>query len=436
MATQVSSLDFLPEVFRTTTNRQFLAATLDQLIQQPDLRKVEGYLGTKYGYAVERTDQYVLEPTASRENYQLDPSVVLLKPNTQTARDFISYPGMTSALKNQGGLTDNNNRLFENQFYSWQSFINQDMIVNYSQYYWIPDGPDSVTVSTDNVYLREDYVVTDNVNGFDIAGITQANPTLTLLRGGTYTFSVNQQSAFWIQGFPGLSGYAPGQNESTRDILGVTNNGINNGTVTFTVPAKDAQSQFDLPGNYLVDVVSTLQYNQINGQVVANIDGVTQLNGKTLMFYNNGDSSTQINYYTISVNSGTGIVTLSIGAGIVNDQKITATSGTNYVGKTFYRDSTGVVQLIPYQSAVLDTLPSVSTDSIYPIGFFIADITALFIFMLAILLNVILRLSVLRYLVVVALFPNISIVSTVSLLIPVETFSIVNSKSLSNVVFA
>jgi hypothetical protein len=356
MVTQVKSLDFLPEVFRTTTNRQFLAATLDQLIQQPDLRKVEGYIGTKYGYAVERKDQYVLEPTASRENYQLDPSVVLLKPNTQTARDFISYPGMTSALKNQGGLTDNNNRLFENQFYSWQSFINQDMIVNYSQYYWIPDGPDSVAVSTDNVYLREDYVVTDNINGFDIAGITQANPTLTLLRGGTYTFAVNQNSAFWIQGFPGLSGYAPGQNESTRDILGVTNNGINNGTVTFTVPAKDAQSQYDLPGNYLVDVVSTLQYNQINGQVVANIDGVTQLNGKTLMFYNNGDSSTQINYYTISVNSGTGIVTLSVGAGIVNDQKITATSGTNYVGKTFYRDSTGVVQLIPYQSAVLDTL--------------------------------------------------------------------------------
>ena len=356
MVTQVKTLDFLPEVFRTTTNRQFLAATLDQLVQQPDLRKVEGYIGQKYGYAVERKDQYVLEPTDSRTDYQLDPAVVLLKENTQTARDFISYPGMVNALKNQGAITDNNNRLFENQFYSWQSFIDQDMIVNYAQYYWIPDGPDSVTVSTDNVYLREDYVVTDAVNGFDIAGFTQANPSLTLLRGGTYTFAVNQSSAFWIQGVPGLSGYGASQNLSTRDILGVTNNGATVGTVTFTVPQKDAQSQYDLPGNYTVDVVSTLAFADINGQVVASIDGVTQLNGKSLMFYNNGDLSTQINYYTISVNSLTGVVTLTTGVGIVDEQKITATSGTQWVGRTFYRDSTGQIQLIPYQSAVLDTL--------------------------------------------------------------------------------
>lgn len=356
MVTQVRSLDFLPEVFRTTTNRQFLAATLDQLIQQPDLRRVEGYIGQKYGSAVERKDQYVLEPTDVRTDYQLDPSVVLLKENTQTARDFISYPGMIDALQNQGAITDNNNRLFENQFYSWQSFVDQDMIVNYAQYYWIPGGPDSVTVSTDNVYLRENYVVTDSVNGYDFADFTQANPTLTLLRGGTYTFQVNQQSQFWIQGVPGLSGYGASQNLSTRDILGVTNNGITTGTVTFTVPQKDAQSQYDLPGNYTVDVVSTLAFADINGQVVSNIDGVTQLNGKSLLFYNNGDAASQINYYNITVNSGTGIVTLTAGAGIVNDQKITAISGTEYVGRTFYRNSTGVVQLIPYQSAALDTL--------------------------------------------------------------------------------
>ena len=114
MVTQVRSLDFLPEVFRTTTNRQFLAATLDQLIQQPDLRRAEGYIGQKYGSSVERKDQYVLEPSDVRTDYQLDPSVVLLKENTQTARDFISYPGMIDALQNQGAITDNNNRLFEN----------------------------------------------------------------------------------------------------------------------------------------------------------------------------------------------------------------------------------------------------------------------------------------------------------------------------------
>ena len=39
MVTKVRTIDFLPEVFRTDTNAQFLAATLDQLVQQPDLHE-------------------------------------------------------------------------------------------------------------------------------------------------------------------------------------------------------------------------------------------------------------------------------------------------------------------------------------------------------------------------------------------------------------
>ena len=152
MVTQVKTLDFLPEVFQTTTEAQFLAATLDQLTAQPNLRRVEGFIGQKYGYAVEPTDTYVVEPTASRANYQLDPSVVFLKQNTQTAQDFINYPGILNALGQQAANTSDNNRLFNNDFYSWDSFCSLDMLVNYSQYYWIPNGPDAVAVTTQNVY--------------------------------------------------------------------------------------------------------------------------------------------------------------------------------------------------------------------------------------------------------------------------------------------
>ena len=31
---KVRSVDFLPEIFQTKTNRQFLGATLDQLVQE------------------------------------------------------------------------------------------------------------------------------------------------------------------------------------------------------------------------------------------------------------------------------------------------------------------------------------------------------------------------------------------------------------------
>ena len=341
MVTQVRTLDFLPEVFRTDTNAQFLAATLDQLVAQPDLQRVEGFIGQKYGYSIEPTDRYVFEPTQTRENYQLDPSVVFLKTDTQTAQDFISYPGMIDALKNNGAITDNNNRLFESQYYSWDSFVDLDKIVNYSQYYWLPYGPDAVSVNTNTIYLNDNYNVVYSDTGYTINNIAQKNPSITLLRGGTYTFQVDQSTQFWIQGVPGVSGYGLSPNTSTRDVLGVTNNGASVGTVTFTVPAKDAQQQYDLPGNNTVDIVSTLNYSAINGQTAAavgNIDGVTQLNGKTLMFYDNGDLVTQINFYTISVDPFTDIITLNVGAGIPNSQKITVSSGTNYVGRTFYRD--------------------------------------------------------------------------------------------------
>ena len=357
MATQVKTLNFLPEVFRTETNAQFFAATLDQLVAEPDLRRVEGYIGAKYGYSVNPKDVYVFEPTQERTDYQLDPSVIFLKPDTQTAKDFISYPGMVNALKNQGAITDNNSRLFENEFYSWDSFVDLDMIVNYSQYYWMPNGPDAVVVSTEQVYSNTAYTVTGAVGGFTLDGYTQKNPTITLLRGGTYTFAVDETAPFWIQGAPGITGYA-GTNVSTRDVLGVTNNGIDTGTVTFTVPAKDAQQQYNLPGNNTVDLVSDQPYANINGQsitTVTNIDGVTQLDGKTLMFYNNGELSTQVTYYTIAVTGGT--ITLTAGSGIPNSEKITVANGTTYVGRSLYRDGgTGEIVLIPYLSAILDTL--------------------------------------------------------------------------------
>ena len=360
MVTKVRTLDFLPEVFRTDSNAQFLAATLDQLVQQPDLRRVEGFIGQNFGYGIDSTDRYVVEPTQTRQNYQLDPSVIFLKPETQDAKDFINYPGILNALTNNGAITDNNNRLFESEYYSWDSFADLDKIVNYSQYYWLPYGPDSVSVSTNTVYLTNNYTIVYSDTGYTVDNSINKNPSITLLRGGTYTFEVNQSSNFWIQGVPGVTGFAPDSNISSRDVFGVSaNNGTNNGTITFIVPEKTAQQQYDLPGNNSVDLVTTLQYIDINGKTtteIGNIDGVTQLNGKTLMFYNNGLLNSQITFYSISVDSNTNIVTLTSSSAIPNQEKIIVSSGTTYAGRTFYRDNTGTIQLIPYLSAVLDTL--------------------------------------------------------------------------------
>jgi hypothetical protein len=368
MATRIRTLNFLPEIFKTTTNSQFLQATLDQVVAQPNTKRIEGYIGSKFGYGINAKNYYVTEPTKVRTDYQLDPGVVFTKDNETTANDFISYPGMVDGLKVEGGLTSDNNRLFTSQFYSWDSFTNLDKIINFNQYYWLPQGPERVTISTETVYSGSNYVVSDAINGYDISVLGQAsattNPTLTLLRGGTYTFTVNQTTQFWIQGAPGVTGYSPTQpNLQTRDVLGVINNGASTGVITFTVPAKNAQAEYNFPGNNTVGVVSTTPYSQINGQTlsqVGNIDGITSLEGLTVMFYNTGAvnalETTSFYLITYTGNPIDPTLTLVPTTGIPTNEKITALYGTQWIRRDFFRNIAGTVELIPFLSAALDTL--------------------------------------------------------------------------------
>ena len=411
MASRIRTLDFLPEIFKTTTNAQFLAATLDQLVAQPNVKKIQGYIGSKFGYGVNATDRYVTEPTKTRTDYQLDPGVIFLKENNSTAKDFISYPGIIDALSLEGGLTADNNRLFNSQFYSWDSFTNLDTIINFNQYYWLPEGPERVIVASNIVYNEENFIVQPEANYYLISSESlanpSANPTLTLLRGGQYTFTVNQLTQFWIQGVPGVTGLSPTErNVQTRDVYGVTNNGATNGVVTFNVPQKNALDDFIFPGDNTVDVVSTLPFDQVNGALVndiGGIDGVTALAGLTVMFYNTGvlnesgyldkffdqtlyDENGGVNYnestdypgssifnnnyeggyytdvsatfYTISLlgDIDNPQIQLTATEAIPTNEKITATYGFEWANRNFYRSSIGVITLQPYNSAILDTL--------------------------------------------------------------------------------
>ena len=411
MATRIRTLNFLPEIFKTPTNAQFLSATLDQLVSQPNTKRIEGYIGSKFGYGVNANDKYVTEPTKVRTDYQLEPGVVFTKANDTTATDFISYPGIIDALKLEGSLTGDNNRLFTSQFYSWDSFTDLDKIINYNQYYWLPFGPERVNVTTEVVYNSSNFIVQDLPNSYVISSDTQpagsVNPTLTLLRGGSYTFAVNQDTQFWIQGEPGVTGFSLTQpNVQTRDVLGVTNNGASVGGITFNVPLANAQLEYNFPGNNQVGVISTLPFNQINGARVsdiAGIDGITALEGLTVMFYNTGvvneygyvqkfydetlyDQNGGVPYndetdfpgseldynnfeggFYTQVNSNFYIITyvgdpenptiqLLPYSAIPTNQKITAVYGNEWINRNFYRNVAGSIQLIGYNSSVLDTL--------------------------------------------------------------------------------
>ena len=396
MAKRIRTIDFLPEIFQTNTNDQFLSATLDQLVQPPDFRKVQGYIGSKFGYGVKTTDQYVTEPTTDKTNYQLEPTVVFTDSVTGRVTDAITYPGLIDAIKLESGIRLNHNNLFTNEFYSWDSFVDLDKLINFGQYYWVPEGPESVDITTSTVLENATIKVISNVNSyqFEVNGelLPTENPTLTLVRGGTYVFEVDEQSKFWIQSLPGTKGVDPNKtNFSTREVTGIDTNGISSGTFTYNVPAVDAQDNYTFPGRIPIDLVTTLKFNEVNGapfNTLKKIDGVVDVQGKTLLFYGSnpnervpvGDffdsaafdsTTTSTPGFNGSVNlpvTGTvfkitligdpqdPVIKLEPTIPIADNTNIVINSGVEFIGRTFVKNSYGEIKLIPPITATLSSL--------------------------------------------------------------------------------
>ena len=527
MAAIVRSVDFLPEIFQTPVNTQFLNATLDQLIQEPQYKQTQGYIGQKVGPGVNPNDYYVVEPTPSRTNYQLEPGVVVVDPTTTKVSDAITYPGMLDAIRTQGGIIDQADRLFESEYYAWDPFVDFDKFNNYAQYYWLPNGPDVVTVSATDIPIKQTFTVTRANGAYTFSGYAGENPTLTLVRNGNYNFNIAQTNTnavdyrvtnngtrfwtidfennptltlirgntytwnlvqnlplsfyiktelsfgttniwsegvtnngakeglvtftvpqdapdtlyycndiefnlrgqlnivdatpgtgpdFWIQSEPGINGrlsWSP--NISSRDVLGVTNNGIDLGTVAFAVPDKSAQNfYYSMPfinypaintGRVNLVIPSTLLFNQINGITVqeflatypTGIDGVTNLNGFTCIFSTQTSDPAPGGWYiespfdsatvngqpgsfdNISFSQQTPITDPAIQFGlwqiqyvpdangvefiqlnsiltIDNLTQFSITAGTKYVNTQWYKNSSGFFQEMPLLTAALPNL--------------------------------------------------------------------------------
>lgn len=492
MAKQVRSVDFLPEIFQTPVNKQFLSATLDQLIQNPRYTQSQGFIGRRIGPGVNANDKYIVEPNKTRTDYQLEPGVVQVDPaDSHRILDAITYPGINDALKLQGAFTNNADRLYTSDYYTWDPFIDFDKFVNYSQYYWLPGGPLAVDVSATEVPLTDNFTVTRANGVYTFSGAEGTNPVITLVRGGTYTFEVAQNQketaefrvtnngtsswsidyqnnptltlvrgntynfnliqdaplafylktapslgtnnvysqgvfnngatqglitftvpqdapdvlyysndvefnlrgqinvvngtpgtgpGFWIQADPGVDGkLIATPNISSRDVLGVVNNGEDLGTVTFNVPLATAQNfYFNMPSIGTVDLITNLDFNQINNVPVSvfletygGIDGTLDLQGRTLVFQTTDtgweqtvlDDPFAVTYITdpavqygvwqiqYTVVDSVPYIQLSNILEIPLENKFTIGYGTQYSSTSWFRNSDGFIEQIPLLTA-------------------------------------------------------------------------------------
>jgi hypothetical protein len=380
----VNTINFLPTIFQTVPNSRFLGASMDQLATDAVNIPVNGYIGRTVAPTFKFSDNYVPESTKQRTNYQLEASVVVKNADKQIEFNA-GYIDLINSISRYNGIANDHQRLFSAQSYSYDGHFDYDKFVNYYNYHWIPGGPAAVSVYANQTPYSAEYSVTRNtdIGGYVFSGLgLHPNLQLTLARGGTYTFDIDQNSEFWIQSQLGVTGTDSNVGTvSTRQVFGVTNNGTTSGKITFKVPLRTAQDFYiNMPPKASVDAATTLHYNQIQGQLLSDFltefpqgfDGVNnQLQNKTFVFINNDqdDSLWTVGANTVQSPARTGVwkitlvptgsdFTISIipTIAIAPKQKVFISSGKQYAAAEFWLDNNYSYQPVPAITANKDYL--------------------------------------------------------------------------------
>ena len=151
MADKKKSVNLLPEYFQTAKNSKFLSSTIDQFTKTPKLDRIDGYIGSiltpTYKPGI---DNYLNQPSELRNKYPLEPALVF-KDAYSSITDVIGYDDIINEIGIQGGINNNLDRLFRSNFYSYDPLIDWDKLVNYPNYFWLPNGPKSILINKNNV---------------------------------------------------------------------------------------------------------------------------------------------------------------------------------------------------------------------------------------------------------------------------------------------
>jgi hypothetical protein len=200
MAEKRKTVNLLPEYIRSEKNSKFLSSTIDQFIQEPELERINAFIGSKltpnYNTIL---DLYLEKDTPLRRNYQLEPALII-KDSLSNVKDAIAYDDLLNEIKNQGGNTQDHNKLFKNEFSAYDPLIDWDKLINYSFYYWLPSGPESILI--DNLSSNVLPSILGNQNYTTSYGYKLSNGMkLTFSKNETYNgFEISVGREYIVEG--------------------------------------------------------------------------------------------------------------------------------------------------------------------------------------------------------------------------------------------
>ena len=231
-----TSLSFVPKYFRTSSNRKFLSATIDQMISEGEVEKINAFIGRKTFEPYRVLDKYLQGATKQREDYQFEPAVII-KDSLDNVTFFKDYPDYINQLASFNSGDTDHNKINAQEFYSWDPHFDWDKFVNYRDYYWLPLGPVSVPIAGQSDNITSTYtikLVDDGDNRayvFTPDGLT-SNPSLKLYRGQTYNFQVDCPDF----GIAFKTVRETGDSNFYTQGVSTGNQYVESGTIEFTVP--------------------------------------------------------------------------------------------------------------------------------------------------------------------------------------------------------
>jgi len=144
--------------------KRFFKGVANHFFEPAQVEEVSGFVGRR-STVFDPNDFYIQETTRSRQNYQLEPTAVSVD-EEKNINYFKFYEDLVDNLRVQGSLTRNHSRLFESEFWSWCPPINPDMLINFSNYFWLEEGPPifEITEQTNvvlNMIGKENFIFPD-----------------------------------------------------------------------------------------------------------------------------------------------------------------------------------------------------------------------------------------------------------------------------------
>ena len=281
-----NAANFLPRIFRTDTNKKFFQATIDQLTQPGTVKKINGFIGRQNSKATTGDDIFIAAADASRQNYQLEPGLVI-KDDLNNTTFFKDYQDYINQLGVFGANTLAHARLNEQEFYSWDPHIDWDKFVNFQNYYWLPYGPDTIKIYGQSDKIISTYTVEIENEGdsneylFTPNGLSR-NPTITLYRGQTYKFEINSPNNPFS-----IKTHRSSGNSYQYIVEGIDKTAVEVGTITVTLPHNSPdvlyyQSEGDPDLGGVIHVLSIEENSHINVE--------TEIVGKKTYVLSNGTS--------------------------------------------------------------------------------------------------------------------------------------------------